>query len=249
MSDDDTYEIPLQDQRVFGAGIKRKRVRFVPSSSNLSTSTLPASRTSGASIGDFYLNLVLPKGQKSAIEQNEEAGARSGGGDSPPICDICNLPLESTASPPHEETKTKHEQQQIHAAAQLQKSTPHEAALAHQVSLPHSHPPSHIDRHRLGLSYLKTYGWDPDSRTGLGASGQGSRFPVKTAQKYDKLGVGAEVPRGVGARGSGRVEKEKRKTRLDAGATRRGMKKEEEKMRGLREEVYGRVDVERLLYG
>ena len=60
MFNEDTYEIPLQDQRVFGAIIKRKRVQFVPSSA--CSSTTPATGTTPAkSVSDLYLSLVLPK--------------------------------------------------------------------------------------------------------------------------------------------------------------------------------------------
>ena len=36
-SDEDYYEVPLRDQRYFGAGIKRRRVNFVPATTSLDT--------------------------------------------------------------------------------------------------------------------------------------------------------------------------------------------------------------------
>lgn len=42
---------------------------------------------------------------------------------------------------------------------------------------------------------LRAQGWDPDSRTGLGAKGEGIRYPIKAKEKDDKLGVGATVPK------------------------------------------------------
>ena len=59
-SDDEEHTIPLQDQRVFGAGIKRKRVQFVPSSGSALSSNAPL-QNPGPSASDFYLNLVLGK--------------------------------------------------------------------------------------------------------------------------------------------------------------------------------------------
>ena len=58
--DDDEYEIPLRDQRVFGASLKRKRVKFVPSSTNGATvQSLPT--TPSASAADQYLSIVFNK--------------------------------------------------------------------------------------------------------------------------------------------------------------------------------------------
>lgn len=58
--DDDEYEIPLRDQRYFGAGIKRKRIQFVSSTSQEAASTsLPT--TPSTSAADRYLSIVLKK--------------------------------------------------------------------------------------------------------------------------------------------------------------------------------------------
>jgi hypothetical protein len=84
------------------------------------------------------------------------------------LCEICKLPLDSIPS-----------------------SVAHEASIAHQVCLTHSHPPSSIDRSRKGLSYLQSYGWDPDSRSGLGAANEGILFPIKAKEKNDHAGIGA----------------------------------------------------------
>ncbi len=65
MSDDDVYEIPLQDQRVFGAGIKRKRVKFVPSTTP--TTSVPTG-PSISSIGDAYLKMVLKEARDTEGE-------------------------------------------------------------------------------------------------------------------------------------------------------------------------------------
>ncbi|KAH7054516.1 hypothetical protein B0J12DRAFT_570784 [Macrophomina phaseolina] len=76
-SDDETYTIPIKDQRYFGAGLKRKRVKFVPASS-LATHQ-PTS--SGSAISDLYLSIV-----GAATESAPPSPA-------PENCDICKLPL------------------------------------------------------------------------------------------------------------------------------------------------------------
>lgn len=200
MSDDEDYFLPLEDQRVFGAGIRRKRVPFVRSSEHNLSTTRPAS-TPATSIANTYLSIVLKK-TAGDVEENVKEDVSSTSRDmsrripkelSPPArtthsappaaeavaqppnnhCEICNLPLSSEQGP---ETDIR----------------PHEASLAHQVCLNHSHPPSHLDRTRTGLRYLSTYGWNPDSRLGLGALGrEGIREPLKGRIKHDKAGLGS----------------------------------------------------------
>jgi hypothetical protein len=86
---------------------------------------------------------------------------------SEPLCPICNLPLSNPS---------------------------HETSIAHQVRLPHVHPPSSVDRTRKGLAYLQSFGWDPDSRDGLGARQEGILYPVKAKEKPNKSGIGV-LPR------------------------------------------------------
>ncbi|KAL4808698.1 hypothetical protein BDV18DRAFT_157639 [Aspergillus unguis] len=192
---DEDYFLPLEDQRVFGAGITRKRVPFVRSSDHeLSTLTSSAPSTpsgTGASIANAYLSIVMPKASSSnstATPESEPTTAdhplnispnlRSTSAPPPPApkptCEVCNLPL---------------------AESQTEAHKPHESSLAHQVCLAHSHPPSHLDRNRHGLRYLESYGWEPDSRVGLGAAGrEGIREPVKGKLKADTVGLGAVLP-------------------------------------------------------
>lgn len=241
MSDDDIYEIPLQDQRVFGAGIKRKRVKFVPSTE--SSSTLVPPKLSSKSVSDLYLRLVLPgdqssKSEISAPSNNTSAILVSTGQEpgepteSTPVCEICNLPmLAENADTIPDNPST------------ISKARPHEASLAHQVCLTHSHPPSHLDRNRKGLTYLSAYGWDPDSRKGLGSEGQGIQFPIKTKPKDDKLGIGVVLPKE-----SERRKKEKPE-KLDAGKVRKLQEKDKKKAERLREMFYRNDDVERYLGG
>ena len=257
MSDGDTYEIPLQDQRVFGAGIKRQRVKFVPSSSCSSTTPIP-SLTPAKSVGDLYLSLVLPKDSSSSESSAQSAlpspspTAFADNGlpnplnetSDPQVCDICNLPLSSTDEVI---TSISHYPSPQFADPSAQrrspKPRPHEASLAHQVCLAHSHPPSHLDRNRKGLAYLSAYGWDPDARQGLGAEGQGIQFPIKTKPKDDKLGIGVVLPK------PGEIKKKEKLQKLDAGKVRKLQEREKRKGEKLREMFYQSEDVERYLGG
>ncbi|PVH80329.1 hypothetical protein DL98DRAFT_515433 [Cadophora sp. DSE1049] len=235
MSDDDTYEIPLQDQRVFGAGIKRHRVKFVPSST--ASTTPSSSNSSGQSVSDLYLKMVLPGDQEKASPQPESSNGHedlsSGDYAKTQTCEICSLPLSEAAMPPT----------QVQDAEPNSKQRPHEASLAHQVCLAHSHPPSHLDRNRKGLTYLSAYGWDPDARRGLGAEGQGMHFPVKTKPKDDKMGIGAVLPKEAERRKKEKVQK------LDAGKVRKMYDQDKKKAERLREMFYRNDDVERYLGG
>ncbi|CAL5870551.1 uncharacterized protein PFLUO_LOCUS4790 [Penicillium psychrofluorescens] len=223
---DEDYFLPLEDQRVFGAGISRKRVQFVRSSEHELNTTVPssssASTPSTTSIADKYLSIVLkPKTATSPSTPTEEVSAplppprstRSAPPTAeavapspprllPPVdtgteteteadtgqrCEVCSLPLSIPAAST-ETTPDPISSSSIHR--------PHEASLAHQVCLAHSHPPSHLDRTRAGLRYLSTYGWDLDSRIGLGAPGrEGIREPLKGRVKNDTVGLGVGVGR------------------------------------------------------
>ena len=202
-NDDEEYYLPLQDQRVFGAGIRRKRVPFVRSSEHELNTINPArpSTPSGSSIADTYLSIVLKNEKTSTspstptestparVRSTNSAPPTSEAISPPPLtstsqtqskdhCEICNLPISSE---PGSDTN-----------GDTSISRPHEASLAHQVCLQHSHPPSHLDRTRPGLRYLSNYGWDPDSRLGLGATGrEGILEPLKGRIKHDTVGLGA----------------------------------------------------------
>lgn len=197
--DDEDYFLPLEDQRVFGAGIRRKRVPFVRSSEhelNTTTPARPSSTTpSGPSIADTYLSIVLKQPNKSNTSPNTPTDRPP----SPPTRTTHSAPPESeaTTSPLRSPSTSKADNYCEICNLPLQPDTsdtsrPHEATLAHQVCLTHSHPPSHLDRTRAGLRYLSTYGWDPDSRLGLGAPGrEGIREPLKGRIKHDTAGLGA----------------------------------------------------------
>ncbi|KAF9881580.1 g-patch domain-containing protein [Colletotrichum karsti] len=217
----DDYEVPLHHKRPFGAGIPRKPIQFVKASDpTLSTTKPEKTSKSGSSIGDFYLNLVLPKEKRPAETPKEEAH----------VCAVCDLPLEEDAV------------KKLSKGSSATSRQKHEASIAHQVCLTHSHPPSALDRSRMGLTYLSSHGWDPDSRRGLGAAQQGMQYPIKTKQKEDKYGLGLEIPKEL----KGRVEKKKTPT-LDAKQSRKKADEDRRKAERLREMFYGSEDMDRYL--
>ena len=234
MSDeDDEYFLPLQDQRVFGAGVKRKRVPFIPASSGMQKKQ--GSPRQKIALGDRYLSIVLPHHQDSEGAQ-AEPGSRSqtqeGEAEVSPdqnTCAICNLPIDDSKSP--DVTTTGH----------------HETSIAHQVSLPHSNPPSHLDRSHVGLKYLSSYGWDPDSRNGLGATGTGIRVPIKSKVKNNTVGLGVEQ-----TESKSQPQKKKKPDSADQGKTLKASQRRklelEEKARDdmLRQQFYGK-DLEQYL--
>ena len=254
MSDDDTYEVPLQDQRIFGAGIKRQRVKFVPSSSSSTTSV--AGSTLGNSVSDLYLSLVLPQevlssevGLQSSLASPKSAAFAHDDSSTlvtadPLMCEVCQLPLASSddaISPTSNGASL--DSSNHHSQPTRPKGRPHEASLAHQVCITHSHQPSHLDRNRKGLAYLTAYGWDPDSRKGLGAEGQGIKFPIKTRPKDDKLGIGVVLPK------PGDIKRKEKLQKLDAGKIRKLHAREKRKEEKLRDLFYRSEDVERHLSG
>lgn len=234
--EEDEYLIPLQDQSVFGAGIKRKRVAFVPAASG-STSLRPSTN---ANVGDRYLSIVFPSEEeilsndsKEILNLSEITSLSSNsvtGTDSQETCkndstcQICNLPVDDA-----ELTGVSFK--------------PHQALIAHQVCLPHSPPPSHLDRNRQGLKYLISYGWDPDSRLGLGATGEGIRAPIKVKIKNDTVGLGVKrlEESNVAKRAPARVQK------LDAKQVRDQELEARQKGERLQQMFYHHDDVERYL--
>lgn len=227
--EDDEYEIPLLDQRYFGAGIKRKRVQFVPAiSTQAQVSNLPI--TPASSAASRYLDIVLkskqpvetnattpsaerqdaPEGQEDAIERSPSAV--------PAVCEICNREIASG-----------------------ERLGTHDSSITHQICLQHSHPPSHVDRRRKGLQVLSSHGWDPDSRLGLGAAGEGILHPIKAIENPEKAGLGLR-PEDIAKK----IVKEK-PVKHDAGKVR--AMEAEKKRRGekLRDAFYRSEDVERYL--
>ncbi|EAW12937.1 putative G-patch domain protein [Aspergillus clavatus NRRL 1] len=255
---DEDYFLPLEDQRVFGAGIRRKRVQFVraseheltttttatpPPTTTTTTSTPPSTTpSSGPSIANKYLSIVL----KNNPQPTETASAPPSPSPVPapaptPRCDVCNLLLINEGSS-HLKPDTD-----THTGV----AKPHEASLAHQLCLAHSHPPSHLDRTRHGLRYLSAYGWDPDSRVGLGAPGrEGIREPLKGRLKVDTVGLGAEVGReGKGKKGAAAAGTPTKVQKLNAKEVRKGHFDAKRRGQRLREIFYQNDDVQRYLSG
>lgn len=222
--EDDEYEIPFRDQRYFGAGIKRKRVRFVPSSTTEST-IVPKEPSATGSAASRYLDIVLMGTTESSLdaaaprEQNTQLGEQAKTAvnvedSADQLCEICSRPLDDT--------------------------TTHNTSIAHQVCLVHSHPPSHIDRKRKGLQVLSSHGWDPDSRLGLGAAGEGRLYPVRATKNPEKAGLGL--------RPEDLVKQERVKpVRLDAGRVRKAEAEKKREGQKLRDAFYRSEDVERYL--
>lgn len=212
---DDEDDVPLHHKRAFGSGIKRKRVEFVRAQEpDASIAAAPTKPTT--SIGDLYASVVLKESPKSPKLAGENESPDETVPD-PIVCPICNLPLTGS-------------------------SHPHEASLAHQVCLTHSHPPSALDRSRMGLRALAAQGWDPDARQGLGRGGEGMRFPIKVVAKEDTLGVGAKIPENL-------PKKEEKPKQLSRKEKRELAQKEKLKNERLQRDIFGSVDVERYLRG
>ncbi|KAF4969609.1 hypothetical protein FSARC_3188 [Fusarium sarcochroum] len=211
-------DVPLHYKRAFGAGLKRQRVEFVPAQDPDAgtTTTITPAKSTDTSIGDLYASIVL----KPASEKKDgETTVAEAAEEATQICPVCELPIAST-------------------------SQPHEASLAHQVSLAHSHPPSALDRSRMGLKALKSQGWDPDARQGLGREGEGMRYPIKVVAKEDTLGVGATIPKEIQEK-----KKEEKPKPLNRKEMRQLAAKERQRNERLQGEIYGRVDVEAYLRG
>jgi hypothetical protein len=219
--EDEEYFIPLEDQRVFGAGIKRKRVQFVPSTTqdegiNSTENNLPPE----SKLADRYLSIVMSKSMQTqeradSVNSNTVEGTGLEETQEIPICKVCSLPLST-------------------------QDQSHESSIAHQACMPHSHPPSHLDRERKGLKYLSSYGWDPDSRLGLGAEGRGIRIPIKPKEKNDNAGVGVKVSKISAA-------PKKKVVKLNAKQSRLKALEDQKRSTKLRQKFYMNDDVARYL--
>lgn len=231
MDQEEDYTIPLQDQRVFGAGIKRKRIAFIPAATD-PPQPAPASHPSTKTAGQRYLSIVLGA-STTTLETQADDKATAIPDPSPPLtpvaatedalCEICNLPVTSVLDTSTGDRK------------------PHETSLVHQVCLAHSHPPSHLDRNRAGVKYLSSYGWDLDGRLGLGVKGDGVRVPIKAKVKNNTVGLGVERAINKGLVVAKKVE------RLDAKGVRRKELEGKKREKRLQQMFYGADDVEKYL--
>lgn len=229
MEQKDDYLVPLQDQRVFGAGIKRKRVTFVPATT---ASALTLSDSTSDNVRDRYLSIVLPRNleeenRTSNIGVNKCSTDTTHSKVEPEaiVCDICHIVI-------------KDDEESVSANGKS-----HETTIAHQYCLAHSHPPSHLDRNRKGLQYLSSYGWDPDGRVGLGARENGILAPIKVKIKNDTVGLGVKR--------MGTLEQERRtvnkEQRLDAKKVRKNEYDKRKIHQHLQDAFYRHEDLEKYL--
>ncbi|WPH04645.1 Hypothetical protein R9X50_00753800 [Acrodontium crateriforme] len=241
--DGDEYEVPLRDQRYFGAGIKRKRVQFVPSSSGSSNVSPSSATKSSTSAADKYLSIVFNKA--SSTHTTASAGAASG---SHKIAGTGSVEDSTSDTPTTLKTSTSSNQDHKElptlceiCEGPIYASAPHahESSIAHQVRVQHSHPPSHLDRSRKGLAVMQTYGWDPDSRRGLGVGGQGVLHPIKAISNLDRRGLGAKFAKST-------ASKEKTPT-LDAGKAKLLDVANKQKAQSLRNTFFRSEEVEKYL--
>ncbi|OJD37731.1 g-patch domain-containing protein [Diplodia corticola] len=86
-SDDETYTIPIKDQRYFGAGLKRTRVKFVPASSPAT----PQPAADGPAVADLYLSIV--GGGKKPEPRPDRGQDDAQPAPKPERCAVCDLPL------------------------------------------------------------------------------------------------------------------------------------------------------------
>ncbi|KEY68103.1 hypothetical protein S7711_05513 [Stachybotrys chartarum IBT 7711] len=223
---DDEEDVPLHRKQPFGAGLKRKRVEFVPAQEpdELAVGTISSGDAmEGVMAGDLYASIVMGSASdKTAYPSHDRPGGFGKSDEEPkpstPICYLCSLPITTSVRE-------------------------HQASLAHQVSVAHSHPPSALDRSRMGLRTLAAQGWNPDARIGLGREGEGMRFPITATAKEDNLGIGAtQIRRDADAKAQEKPTKPLSKKERKALE-----KKERERAERLQREIFGRVDVERYL--
>ncbi|KAK8090989.1 hypothetical protein PG994_000494 [Apiospora phragmitis] len=91
------------------------------------------------------------------------------------------------------------------------------------------------------ISVLKSQGWDPDARKGLGASQQGVQYPIKAKQKRDMLGIGVQVPKDL------EKWKKEKPQKLDAGKVRKKAAEDKKRRERLQRQFYGNPDIEKYL--
>jgi hypothetical protein len=230
---DEMYS-PQEETRIAsGAGIKRRRIEFVRANVETESNDTQVLSHPIISAGDRYLSIVLKSG--GSTKELETTDTKIPGVSSEShtkqvpvpkavLCDICKLPR----SVPDDDTATS--------------AIPHEASIAHLVCTKHSYPPSHLDRNRQGLKYLSSYGWDPDSRLGLGAAGEGIRAPIKAKAKNDTVGLGVKLK-------DFKHLQQKKVESLNAKQAKRKDSEDRKRRERLQEIFYRNSDVEKYLGG
>ncbi|KAG8167032.1 hypothetical protein KVR01_002721 [Diaporthe batatas] len=212
----DLDDVPLQHKKPFGSGLRRNEIKFVPASNeDPEVAKQQKTKSNGQSISDFYLNMVLKKPASTAATTDKETAKA-------PVCEICSMPVSGAADDNTGSGTTTASS----SSNNRRLAGPHEASIAHQVCLAHSHPPSALDRSRMGLT------------------GQGTQYPVKVKPKEDRLGVGVVVPKGGG--GPAKKQREGPKL-LDAKKVRKMAAEDRKRADKLQRELFGRVDLDKYL--
>lgn len=116
----------------------------------------------------------------------------------------------------------------------------HFLSIGHQMAIPRGPTPSSIDRTRMGLKYMEKFGWDVDSRKGLGATGEGILAPIIPKEKRDNYGLGLKVEKQKDV-------EEKAKENLDAGKMKKKIAEDKKKAERLQRMFYGDDNVEQYL--
>ncbi|EAA33166.2 hypothetical protein GE21DRAFT_5882 [Neurospora crassa] len=253
---DDAEDVPLHHLRPFGTGLYKQQIKFVPASDgdlDSTSSTTTKSNKPKLDVAGLYLDMVLANKDKN--KNNEKQN-----GNQSTVTDITTTTTFTTTTTtsdtiqtttmPTEQPPIVLPQQEICQICSLpyapnpESKAIHEQSFAHQSRLPHSHPPSALDRSRMGLKHLTSHGWDPDSRQGLGSAAQGIQFPIKGKKKDDHLGLGVEVPKN----GQLPVLPKKKEKLLDAKKVRKMAEVEKKKAERIQRELWGRgPDLERYL--
>lgn len=243
--DDDFDDIPLHHKKPFGSGLRRNEIKFVPAGAVEGSLSSSSANTQGQSVRDFYLGMVLTKKSQDDDHDKQETTFE--------LCEVCHMPIQTAEPPPpppqEEDNTTGRDEAAKAEGSRPRRNHHHEASIAHQVCLNHSHPPSALDRTRMGLSVLAAQGWDPDARTGLGAAGQGVNHPIKVKPKDDHLGIGVENEKNNKNK-NGRDSKEKPAATnklLDAKRVRKMAAEDRKKTDRLQQQIFGKIDLDKYL--
>ncbi|QIW99662.1 hypothetical protein AMS68_005180 [Peltaster fructicola] len=176
---DDEYEIPLVDQRYFGAGIKRKRIRFVTAQP---AQDKESSLSRGQLTAEKYLAIVMgPKEKCVDVAQTNESLKSRGKDEHQDIVETNSTPTSVR------NTLCKTCLTYIDLADPQQ----HELSREHQRYQSRVRPSYHIDRQSKAFAMLQAQGWDPDEAPGLGPSGEGLTHPIIPSGRPERLGLGA----------------------------------------------------------
>ncbi|KAJ5121333.1 uncharacterized protein N7515_009294 [Penicillium bovifimosum] len=245
-SDEEDYYLPPEQVRPFTSGVRRKRVQFVRSSDlDTTTATPTPSSSSGTSIADKYLSIVMKQAPSTSPSTPTQRPP------SPTIRTQSAPPTDTTvASPPASASQpdsVQNPQQQTLQPLQYKNPAPTKHPSPTNSASPTPTPPSHLDRTRAGLRYLSTYGWDPDSRLGLGAAGrEGIREPIKPRVKHDTAGLGTGLD-ADGDRLPARAPPKPKVQKLNAKQVRNRVAEERRRAERLRKVFYQSDEVLRYL--